>query len=465
MVLKQLPIGDLSFAEIIDNGLLYADKTSYIYELLKSFEKNYFLSRPRRFGKTLLLDTIEELLSGDRKRFKGLWIDQSDYTFPFHPVLSLSLSLESKTSEILETNLLTTLGKIAQKENLLVDGKSPDVYLDGLIQALYGKYNSTVAVLIDEYDAPVTRNMSNTDIAQANAKILHNFFATLKKTSVRSCIRLTMVTGITRYALTSMDSGPNHLIDISLDPRFEGLCGFTIDDFDTLFTDRLEETLAALKAEGIMGHSASHEDLRAEILSWYDGYNWGGKNRVLNPYSILHFFKNNLFDNYWVQSGRPGHLTALIQERPYDFLEPTLKTYLSAELRKSYLNNLAAVPVLFHSGYLTVDKRSLLSKTISSTGKIKKIYSYSFRIPNLEIDSSYYDDCFSIIFSAVSDEELKTKGEELRKAFLARDERTVSMIFRDLFSAVSYYQRPKDEKTFHAFVHLILRTMGFRVLS
>jgi hypothetical protein len=274
-----------------------------------------------------------------------------------------------------------------------------------------------------------------------------------------------MVTGITRYALTSMDSGPNHLNDISLDPRFDGLCGFTIDEFDTLFADRFEGTLSALKEEELMEPAAGCDDLRAKILNWYDGYNWGGKNRVLNPYSILHFFDNNNFDNYWVQSGRPGHLTALIQDRPQDFLEPTLKTYVSAELRKSDLNNLAAVPVLFHSGYLTVEKKSLVSKKMSSAGKSDKIYSYSFRIPNLEVDSSYYNDCFSIIFNTVSGEDLETKGEELKRAFLTKDEQTVAAIFTHLFSAVTYHQRPKDEKTFHAFVHLILRTMGFKVLS
>ncbi|MDR1310161.1 MAG: AAA family ATPase, partial [Deltaproteobacteria bacterium] len=139
MALKELPLGDSSFGEIIDRNLLYADKTRYIYGLVKSSKKNYFLSRPRRFGKTLLLSTIKELFSGNRERFRGLWIDKSDYAFPAHPVLDLSLSLEAFSPETLRANILNKLKNVAEKANLAVDGLTPGMCLGNLIQDLYKK--------------------------------------------------------------------------------------------------------------------------------------------------------------------------------------------------------------------------------------------------------------------------------------------------------------------------------------
>ncbi|MDR1607348.1 MAG: AAA family ATPase, partial [Deltaproteobacteria bacterium] len=244
--MKELPLGNQSFAVIRYKDLFYVDKTEYIYNLLKSPENNYFLSRPRRFGKTLLLNTIKELFKGNRKPFEGLWIDSSDYAFPKHPVLYLSLSMQAPTPEILWNSILFKLRKIAKREKLAIEGDTPDLYFGSLIEALYEKAKAEgeaeaekkakdkakakdetlsepkpepycdeykVAILIDEYDAPVTRNMKNNAVAKANADILHDFFATLKEDDVASCIRFTFVTGITRYALTSMDSGPNHLND------------------------------------------------------------------------------------------------------------------------------------------------------------------------------------------------------------------------------------------------------------
>jgi hypothetical protein len=262
-----------------------------------------------------------------------------------------------------------------------------------------------------------------------------------------------------------MDSGPNHLNDISLDPQYAGICGFTLDEFGPLFADRMEPTLARLKEAGKMKPSAGPLDLRAEIFDWYDGYNWGGQTRILNPYSILNFFENKSFGDYWITSGRPGHLTALIQARPMDFLVPKLESYLSVEVRKSELTQLDAVPVLFHSGYLTLDKISTLQETDLVTKETKIVDSYSFRLPTFEVSSYYHRDCFAAIFRLDSIGKLKTKGDELSKAILAKNAETVGDIFSGYVMAISYYQRPDEEKGFHAFIHLILMSMGFDVAS
>ncbi|MDR2140846.1 MAG: AAA family ATPase [Deltaproteobacteria bacterium] len=465
MTMKEISLNDLPFWKIIDQNIFYVDKTKDIHHLVTRPEKNFFLSRPRRFGKSLLLYTLEELFSGNRKRFKGLWIDQSDYAFPRLPVLFLSLSLDSDSPKILKENLMTDLSEIAEDYNIQqkVKGTTPAIYFGSLIRALSKDSNSEVAVLIDEYDAPVTSQMDDQEVAEANAKILRQFFATLKKPKVLPRIGFTMIIGITRYALTSMDSGPNHLYDISINPDFAGLCGFTLEEFDSLFADRLKSTLMSLKNSGEMDPLASLEDLRAKIFHWYDGYNWGGETRVLNPYSILHFFKKISFDDYWIQSGRPGHLTALIKKRPLDFLQPDLDSILSSELRKSDLNKLATAPVLFHSGYLTVDSVKIVKVKVKGATEPEKLY--SFRLPNHEVTRGYYPDYFSVILDLKSRNELKAKAEILQQAFLAKDAEKVSSMFRDFISAFTYYQRPEAERNFHLIVQAILMGMNFTVFS
>jgi hypothetical protein len=333
---------------------------------------------------------LEELFSGNRERFKGLWIDESDYTFPRRPVLSLSLSLESGSPEIFQLNLINRLKDIAQAAKLrqVIKAPTPAAYFEKLIKALSQEANSEIAVLIDEYDAPVTRNLDNSKIAKANANILHDFFAILKDLKVSPCVGFTLVTGITRHALTSMDSGPNHLKDISLNPKFAGLCGFTLEEFDSIFADWLAASLPILKETGEIEPNVTERDLREKILSWYDGYNWGGETRVLNPFSILNFFADHKFDSYWILSGRPAHLTALIKKRPLDFLENKLRSYISKDLRKTSLTTLGAIPVLFHSGYLTVDTIKKEPKNPLDPKNTQQVERYYFRHPNFEVSSS-----------------------------------------------------------------------------
>jgi hypothetical protein len=153
-------------------------------------KKNFFLSRPRRFGKTLLLRTLNELFTGDRGRFKDLWIGRSDYAFPKHPVIFLSMSQPSHNPDTLMGGILNNLKGVARKADLAVEGESPETYLTNLVNALYESSESKVAVLIDEYDAPVTRHMDDLPLARANAKVLHNFFATLKNDDVSSFIHI-----------------------------------------------------------------------------------------------------------------------------------------------------------------------------------------------------------------------------------------------------------------------------------
>jgi hypothetical protein len=175
MTLNNFPLGDQSFAQIIDQGLLYADKTGYAYELYKSTMRRFFLARPRRFGKTLSLSTLEELFAGNRARFEKLWIGGSDYEFPAHPVIRLSLSAGAPKADALRAAILAKLKPIADENKLKVEGATPDFYLGELLSALTGSFGSRAVALIDEYDAPVTRSMANLKVALDNARTLQDF--------------------------------------------------------------------------------------------------------------------------------------------------------------------------------------------------------------------------------------------------------------------------------------------------
>jgi hypothetical protein len=261
-----------------------------------------------------------------------------------------------------------------------------------------------------------------------------------------------------------MDSGANHLIDISFDQQFQGLCGFTLEDFDSLFADRMESTLSHLKDIGEMPLSSNLEDLRAKLQQWYGGYNWCKEARVFNPYSLLHFFNNHCFRNYWNQMRFPNSLTEVIRARPVKYLDIDIHHFHLPDLLSRELSSLSSGGVLFFSGYLTVDKREIISENDPFFEHM--LTYYSFKFPNLEIASSYYKDCLSLILD-ISRNEFECIGEKLQMAFLARQSQVVTDMFNDFLSALAKNQSLDYTygKTIRHFIYLMLTNMGFKLQS
>ncbi|MDR1039193.1 MAG: AAA family ATPase, partial [Deltaproteobacteria bacterium] len=391
---KKLPLFDPTFREIIQGNFLYADKTIYIHKMIDKY-KCCFLSRPRRFGKTLLLDTVDELFSGNSELFEGLWIDtDSSYEFVRHPVLRFSMTYTKiSTKDDLEARIETDLRLAAKKEKIELISDSYGEMLVELLDGICDKYGVGAVVLIDEYDAPVAGNISNQRLAADNCKVLHGFYTSLKK-GIRH-VRFALVTGITRFAMTALDSGPNNFMDISLKSDFSGICGFPVSELESLFGDRFDETLDRLKSRGQIGQGADKEALKAVILKWYDGYNWLGPEHVLNPYSILNFFDDKDLRGYWPLSGHPSHLMALVRERPLEFIQPSVDSLFSQNVRRADLGTLEAVPLLFHSGYLTIDKKEL-KDTGENDDEGEPILeeAFTFRNPNQEVRALYKSSLF-----------------------------------------------------------------------
>ncbi|MDR1035567.1 MAG: ATP-binding protein [Deltaproteobacteria bacterium] len=461
MGLKRLPVDDPDFCSIIPGNYLYADKTQYIYKLITRF-RCCFLSRPRRFGKTLLLDTIGELFGGDRNLFKGLWIDtRKKYNYQRHPVLRFSLDYaEIPDPDFLRDSIKTILRNFAEREKITLTQDSYGHMLDELLQSLYMKHGVGSVVLIDEYDGPVAWNITDSKLAKANSEILHHFFSAMKRN--KRFIRFSLVTGVTRFAFAAMDSGPNNFFDISLEPEFAGICGFTIKEFYNLFNDRFPRTLASLKKAGDIGKDADKTALLKTIASWYDGYNWLAKQRVLNPYSIIYLFYRKRLSTYWPMSGRPTHISKLAAEMPLEYMQPKLDSYFTDEIKTTELGKISPAPILFHSGYLTIGKR--IHVEIPFQDDMANQEAFIFKIPNMEVGI-----CFkAFIFGQIFDRpfayyQIFTK--KLIVALLKKDSQEISNLLHDLLAGITFKLHTAAEKYYHSLFHAAFVGAGIEVLS
>jgi hypothetical protein len=307
--------------------------------------------------------------------------------------------------------------------------------------------------------------MADLKVAQGNASVLHDFFEITNNVYVSDSIHFCLLTGMTRYAVHSTGSGPDHLDDISLDPEYAGICGFTLEEFGPLFADRMAPALASLKAAGTLPPSSDLADLSLAIHHWYGGYNWGGKTRILNPYSILNFFNTNVFDQYWIKSGRPSHLTSLFKSNPLDFITTKPIPYSWYNLLNCNVQRLQILPTLFYSGYLTIDTIEYIKPNITSYSFMGSDQFYNFKFTNNDVTSIYISDVFMAIYDVNSPNDFLIWRDELHQAFLARDTQAVSGRFSQLLSPITRHQRIKNDETFHILVQSLLSTMGFKILG
>ncbi|MDR1486524.1 MAG: AAA family ATPase [Deltaproteobacteria bacterium] len=492
--MKKLPLKRKTFSEIIESKKLYVDKTEYIHRLVTG-DKSCFLSRPRRFGKSLLLDAIKELFVGRRDLFKGLYIETStDYDFPMHPVIELDMSYaETATPDLLKRSIKRDLVKIADREWL----KIPDGYYDGvlisLVKKLSDKYGGTkVVVLVDECDAPVAANIGRLSAAEANQEVLQGFYTTLKK--LDEYLRFVFVVGATRCAVGSSDGEYNDLVDISLKPEYSGICGFTSLELDQYFGDHMQKTLEALVEKGDLPPHSDQDDLKKELVRWYGGYNWGSEPQamnhqamnlqemnhqemnhqvlnhhemnhqvinaqVMNPFSILNFFNKKEFSDYWFQSGPPANLTELIQADPLDYLDLQLDGHNLSSVTRVELHGLGSISALFHGGYLTIDEITMVPD-----GNEKLAEKYSFKFPNHEVGKNYKRYCLDSVFTTIA-HELQIYSKTLVSAFLAKDPKAASLTFQDILSGATFPQDAADDGYHYNLIRAALLGMNFELMK
>ena len=284
MSLQRLPLDISTFKRLRDDKCLYVDKTQHAYNLIKNGYR-FFLSRPRRFGKSLMVSMLKSVLLGDRSVFHGLWIDKSDYAWAPHGVVSLDLSsLDAKTPEALTHGIADRLEIIAQEHDIdvVLDRISTGLDLQKVVVALHKRFGR-VAVLIDEYDSPILRSLHDTERAKAMRDMLHGFFSAIK--GLDEYINFVFITGVSSFAKAGIFSGMNNLQIITTRDPYADICGYTDGEIDTYFSPYIEA----------WAHNAviPYEQQRQKIKDWYNGYRFSSSiTAVYNPFSVIYTLHN-----------------------------------------------------------------------------------------------------------------------------------------------------------------------------
>ncbi len=335
--LAKLPIGIQTFSEIREETYAYVDKTPLIHRLVTE-GKYYFLSRPRRFGKSLLVSTLQDLFEGRKELFSGLDIEEKWDWETTYPVIKISFGGgTARNLESMQRILASVLR--SNQAHLGVECAHPEhggTCLKELIEEVYKQTGQKVVVLVDEYDKFIVDNLDQIDVARQGREVLRDLYSVIKDSD--AYIKFAFLTGVSKFSKVSIFSGLNNLEDISLSPDYATLCGYTEHDLDTTF---------ALHLEGAD---------REEVRRWYNGYNFLGE-KVYNPFDVLLFLKNGQqFKNYWFATGTPTFLITLIQQNNY-YIPQLDNLTVSENLIDSYdIENIQLEPILFQTGYLTIRK-------------------------------------------------------------------------------------------------------------
>ena len=403
---RRLPIGLQTLRHLDERNCYYVDKTGYIARLVDE-GTHYFLSRPRRFGKSLLLDTLKELFEGNESLFTGLHIhDRWDWS-ERHPVVRLSFGGGHFAEPgYVQTSAMAQLAAAAEDAGVAAQHDTGPERFRDLLRALHARTGRRAVVLVDEYDKPILDALEAPDIARANRDYLRGLYAVIKDSDAD--VRFTFLTGVSRFSKVSLFSGLNNLKDITLDPRYSAICGYTEADLDTVFAPELP---------GLD---------RARIRDWYNGYNWRGAERVYNPFDILLLFDEREFGCYWFESATPTFLVETLFRRRISSL--SLDGMLTSnELLSSFdVGAIATEALLFQTGYLTI-------KSVRDRGGVLR---YRLGYPNREVRQSLNE---SLLRRLVQDATRQTaNSDRLYDLLEANDFAGLETLFQAFFASIPY---------------------------
>jgi hypothetical protein len=435
--MKKIPVDIADFRRLHEDNYIYVDKTDLLEKLINS-KIQVFLSRPRRFGKSLILNTLELIFQGNADLFAGLAIAKKGYKFEKYPVIHLDMSqCDTYTPEVLITSLLEQLKDIGIFYDINVSNVTINGVLRNVVNNLQKKYGQRVVVLIDEYDDPVSSKINSPRLAKANTEILRQFYSSLK--SLQGRLRFVMVTGVTRYSMMGLSAGLNHLYDISFEADYSTICGFTPQEVDRYFGYLYGSALERLIIKGQMPQTSSKDDLRQKILDWYDGYSWDGKTRVLNPISILNFFEKVQFSTYWARTGSSSTLLSNITPtNPLPFTRENLEDVsLDTILATTTIDDIDPLSLLFYTGYLTI---------ATFTEDSDKFF---LKMPNYEVKKNFFDVLsrkFRNLFVADDDKSYSKFNEIIRD----RDASALSTYIEGIYFNLPHQHHQPTESHYHS---------------
>ena len=439
------PIGIQSFDQIIERGYVYVDKTNLIYRLVNE-GKIYFLSRPRRFGKSLLVSTLKSYFLGRKDLFNGLAISSLETEWTEHPVFHIDFNSTNFAKEVtLEQKINFMLNSWSTQYGLPSQEGKIDLG-DRFVEILSGVHKITgqpAVVLIDEYDKPLLDVLDvDKNLEEYNRNILKAFYSVFKAADEH--LRFVLLTGVTKFSQVSVFSGFNQPKDISLDTRYEALCGITQDEIDSCFTDAISEMAEE--------YSCSFEEMRAQLKRQYDGYHFSRKmTDIYNPFSLLNALDSKSLEDYWFRSGTPTYLIRLLNHFNENVNELTGKYYSPSEFIDYKADVERPLPMIFQSGYLTIKGYDMDFNT------------FLLDFPNNEVKNGF----LTLVASSYLTPEEETEGW-IRSAVVAMrkgDVKTLQTMFTSFLASIPYTIRRKEdererERYFQYTFYLIMRLIS-----
>jgi len=444
--LPKLPIGDSSFESIRADACVYVDKTRHLYQMADE-GKFYFLSRPRRFGKSLTVSTLRCLFQGRKDLFKGLWVADTDWEWKPHPVILLDFNeISHDTPENLKLSLQRALLKTAEVYDVISDTPLIKEQFKELILALYQKTGMRVVILIDEYDKPLIDHLGQgaktLEIAKANRDILKYFLGVIKGGEVSPALRFVFITGVSKFSRVSIFSELNNLEDITMAEPYSDMLGYTQDDMETYFRPFVKRFAEKT--------GDSEEHTMSKLALHYDGYRFSERDiRVYNPFSVLSALKKKNFKNYWFETGTPTFLVNLLKEN--DWYLPKIEGMQATEaVFSTYeLEYLKPKALLFQTGYVTI--KDVCEQL------------YTFDYPNQEVKTSFLEMLFHSYTQGLRDEsQFFLLAGYLHQEKFDQFFETISAIY----ASVPYTLETKhDEAYFHTLFYFMVCASGVNAHS
>ncbi|MCS6969295.1 MAG: AAA family ATPase, partial [Bernardetiaceae bacterium] len=435
-----LSTGEQDFAELRSKKMLYVDKTAFIHKLVFVRKSKFnFIARPRRFGKSLLVSLLKNLFEGRRELFEGLFIyDKIDWQ-P-HPVIHLDFSRIGFKDIGLTPAIDRRLNAIAASYKVELRETGIGLKFAELMERLHRQCGRQVAVLIDEYDKPITEvlEVANNQQAYLHRDILRQLYSVVKGSSEHICFFF--MTGVARFAKVSAFSDLNNLTDLTFSDWFHNMLGYTQEEIERYFAVHLEEIA---KRQGI-----SREGLLGQVRYWYDGFSWNGVERVYNPYSVLRFLEEGKFMNFWFDTGTPKFLVEMLKDKMvYDFSGVVIDPI---ETENMHLDKLSYLTLLFQTGYLTI-------REVDAVGSLVLDY------PNQEVAQAMT----AHLLSGFSDNPGGASlGRNMVRAVMHNDLPLMMETVNGLFSCIPHQLfDSRQERYFHAILFLALKLCGFLIES
>jgi uncharacterized protein YehS (DUF1456 family) len=472
--IPEIGIDIANFSQLRTEGFVYVDKTDFVHEILTGPRMRLFLSRPRRFGKTLLIDTLEEAAVGRKELFSGLAIDRlrEDGEWPRSHVLRISMNSFGDDPSLLDSSLAEYLQSFAIKRGFNISAQDSANCLRQVIEFVSENFDnipiltqqirkndnlvadkSKIIILIDEYDAPIINNITNAPKLDVAKETLHGFYNALK--SCENMIDRVFITGITKFSQLSVFSAMNNLRDITFKPEYATICGFTADEISKYYSRHLDSALVKFHENKEFGPGFSREMLMKRIIDWYDGYSWNGKDQVINPLSLQNLLIDHNFDNFWFRTGGLNFLQKFnirddIFSKVFNGKE---RFFGSVDIQDA--GNIDPIALMLQTGYLTVRKRDELDDN-------SKLY---LTVPNREVGMSimknYVDRNILPSMSAKQEIFNSVRTKEFCRAFCQGELDRAEELLQGFLSVIPYSLHDKKEKLYHAILLSIFLMSDF----